>query len=256
MDNANPLTSFKIQFLDNMLPADSVIVFGDIYIVEGVYAEYCLGSAKHVTLIDAIETPGWQERRLSNLALDYYKGDFSDPFFMQKIPKGFDVGVAYDALLHQPALLQSLHLMLERVGDKFAVVQPMLDELEVPNTLVYLPGNPDPKMHPVPQGDSQFPGFDPQEVNPAALDLGDDPVVLLLCGRGGGLPRHQPADVEPVPGQPAMAVVGMRRDARQRHPAGTLERVPFPHRVRGPDRQPAGRRQRRGRTGICAPTAR
>ncbi len=169
-----------------MLPADSVIVFGDIYIVEGVYAEYCLGSAKHVTLIDAIETPGWQERRLSNLALDYYKGDFSDPFFMQKIPKGFDVGVAYDALLHQPALLQSLHLMLERVGDKFAVVQPMLDELEVPNTLVYLPGNPDPKMHPVPQGDSQFPGFDPQEVNPAHWIWGMTPSFFSSAVEGEG----------------------------------------------------------------------
>lgn len=91
-----------------------MIVYGDIYIVEGGYTHYgATHGASMATLVDVAETPGWQRTRLGVNNLDFYKGDFANERFMSALPGPFTSGVAFDVLLHQPTLMHSLHLMLE-----------------------------------------------------------------------------------------------------------------------------------------------
>jgi hypothetical protein len=78
--------------------------------------------------------------RIEHPELEFVKGDFADPLFMGSIRAKYDLGVAYDVLLHQASLLGALHLMCERVERRLAVVQPMLHERGDPQQLVYLPG--------------------------------------------------------------------------------------------------------------------
>jgi hypothetical protein len=141
-DRNEPVVQFKLEMLDRALPqSDSAVVFGDIWRVDGGYTVECARHCERVTLIDSLETPAWQEERIANPAIDFRKGDFSDPIFMASISEQFDLGVVFDILLHQPPLLGALTQMLALVGERFCVVQPMLEEQAEPGTLIYLPGN-------------------------------------------------------------------------------------------------------------------
>lgn len=136
-----------------------------MYKVEGGYTEYCAtNGANTATLIDTLETVEWQRTRILRRNLEFYKGDFADPFFMSSVPPMFSAGVAFDILLHQPPLLTALNLMLSKISDTFAIVQPMLVEQEHPNTLVYLPGN-EGYLYPMGENHVDFHAFSLDEVN-------------------------------------------------------------------------------------------
>lgn len=165
-DELNDFVQFKIDILQRATPATSAIVFGDIYMVDGGYCKKCLDlGCADVLLIDTIETVNWQKLRISSPNLDFYKGDFSNSHFMRSFDRQYDIGVVYDILLHQAPLLNTLHLMLEKVGKRFCIVQPMLKEQSQPNTLVYLPGNSNKELYPVAGIDAEFKVFDPKAVN-------------------------------------------------------------------------------------------
>jgi hypothetical protein len=167
LNQQDPFIRFKLDFLKQAMPADDAVVFGDMYIVEGGYTQKCLEyGCAHAVLIDTLETKNWLDTRKANPRLDFYKGDFANPFFMRSIDEQFDIGVVFDILLHQAPLLHTIHLMLEKVRDKFVIVQPMLREQEIANTLVYLPGNRDAaNLYPLGGKDPDYNMFDINQVN-------------------------------------------------------------------------------------------
>jgi len=167
LDRREPVVRFKLEMLARALPeADSAVLFGDIWRVDGGYTVECARHCKRVMLIDSLETPAWQEERIANPALDFRKGDFSDPIFMESIRERFDLGVAFDILLHQPPMLGALTLLLGLVEKRFCVVQPMFEEQAEPGTLIYLPGNSSgPGLYPLDAEGSDYKLFDVNQVN-------------------------------------------------------------------------------------------
>ncbi len=142
LDRSEPVVEFKLKLLAQALPdLDSTVLFGDMWRVDGGYTVECARHCSQVMLIDSLETPAWQEERIANPAIDFRKGDFSDALFMASIREKYDLGVVFDILLHQPAMLGTIALMLGLVEKRFCVVQPMLEEGAEPGTLIYLPGN-------------------------------------------------------------------------------------------------------------------
>jgi hypothetical protein len=149
------------------MPAQSAVVYGDMYMIDGGYTKKCVEfGCPNVLLIDLFETAAWQRSRIENPQIEFYKGDFSNPGFMRSFDQKYEVGVAYEVLLHQAPLLHTLHLMLEKVTNRFCIVQPMLKEQNVPNSLVYLPGNTASELYPMPSQNPEFRMFDIREVNP------------------------------------------------------------------------------------------
>jgi len=162
----DPVVRLKTGLLDRILPTNHVIVFGDMYVVEGGYTEYCAThGATNATLVDTLETVGWLQTRLAHRNIDFYKGDFSNPGFMASIGSHYSVAVAYEVLLHQPALVKTLNLMLASVSDKIVIVQPTLEEQPVPNSLVFLPGNPDSSLYPAGEQHPEYAAFSLEDVN-------------------------------------------------------------------------------------------
>lgn len=167
LNEKDPFVQFKLALIERAMPAESAIVFGDMYIVEGGYTKKCVDyGCTRALLIDTLETPHWLDLRKENHALDFYKGDFANPLFMRSFDERFDIGVVYDILLHQAPLLSTIHLMLEKVEQRFLIVQPMLREHGFANTLVYLPGNPDAaELYPLGSKDLDYNMFDIRQVN-------------------------------------------------------------------------------------------
>ena len=155
-----------MSLLERILPCEHVVVYGDMYMVEGGYTEYCAkNGATCATLVDTLETFGWQQARLRQRNVDFYKGNFADAGFMAALGGPFDTGVAFDVLLHQPAIVNTLHLMLAPVEKDFVIVQPTLDELDVPNSLVFLPGNSDLGLYPLDAQHAEYNAFSTEAVN-------------------------------------------------------------------------------------------
>jgi hypothetical protein len=167
LELGDPIVEFKLDVLRRSLDGrDSAVVFGDIWRIDGGYTIECAKHSDRVLLVDTLETPAWQEERLKQPKIDFRKGDFSDPLFMETIREKFAVGVAFDILLHQPTMLGALALILELVEDRFCVVQPMLEEQNHAGTLVYLPGNPGVRdLYPLAAEASDHKLFDVNEVN-------------------------------------------------------------------------------------------
>jgi len=163
----DPLVKFKLEILKKGFPAKDCVVFGDMYVVEGGFTKKCLDyGAENVLLIDTLETPNWLDTRKQRPEINFYKGDFSNTLFMKSIQETFDTGVVFDILLHQAPLLNTLHLMLEKIRGKILIVQPMLKEQKFGNTLVYLPGNKDAgELYPMKERDKEYKAFDVNEVN-------------------------------------------------------------------------------------------
>jgi hypothetical protein len=188
LNESDPLVQFKLEILERAMPADSAIVFGDMYIVDGGYTAKCLEfGCERAVLVDSLETPAWLERRLSDPRLDFYKGDFSDPLFMHSIRERYAISVVFDVLLHQPPLLSTLHLMLEKTKGAVAIVQPVLEEQDVPNVLVYLPGQPpDSGLYPLSKPSREYRAFDVHQVNQSHWIWGMTPSLIrsVLLGEG------------------------------------------------------------------------
>ncbi len=184
----DPIVDFKLSLLDRCLPAGSAIVFGDIWRVDGGYTVACADrGCERVLLVDGLETPAWQEERLSRPTIDFMKGDFSNPLFMSSFHDRFDIGVAFDILLHQPTLLGALNLMLAKVERRFCIVQPMLVEQAQPGSVVYLPGNAaDRHLYPLEAPSPEVKVFDPREVNHANWIWGLTPSFLTAAMTGEG----------------------------------------------------------------------
>jgi hypothetical protein len=183
----DPLVQLKLEILRRALPARDAVVFGDIYGVDGAYTAKCVEyGCERALLVDTHESAAWLRLRLEHPSVDFYKGDFADAFFMASVRETFEVGVAFDVLLHQAPLLHTLHLMLEKVTGRFLVCQPMLEEQPVPNTVVYLPGNTDTRLHPYPELPDDYRVLDVGQVNQSHWIWGMTPSFLrsALAGEG------------------------------------------------------------------------
>jgi hypothetical protein len=188
LNEDDPVVHLKLQMLRAAMPARSAIVFGDMYIVEGAYTAKCLEyGCERAVLVDSLETPGWLQTRLADGRIDFFKGDFSDAFFMQSIRERFSVSVVFDILLHQPPLLSTLHMMLDKSEDAIAIVQPVLKERDLQNALIYLPGQPrDSGLYPVGEPSAEYLAFDVKEVNQSHWIWGMTPSFIrsVLAGEG------------------------------------------------------------------------
>ncbi|MBA3866895.1 MAG: hypothetical protein H0X42_11225 [Solirubrobacterales bacterium] len=183
LDRDEPLVSFKLETLGRALQGtDSAVLFGDIWRVDGGYTVECARRCERVLLIDSLETPAWQRERIAAPAIDFRKGDFSDPFFMASVRESFDLGVVFDILLHQPGMLATLALMLDLVEKRLCVVQPMLVEPSEPGTLVYLPGNTEVgALYPLEAEASDHKLFDVDQVNHSHWIWGMTPSFLTAA---------------------------------------------------------------------------
>jgi hypothetical protein len=197
----DPIVHFKLETLRAAMPAESAIVFGDMYMVEGFYTAKCLElGCERATLVDTLETPGWLRTRLADRRIEFMKGDFSDPFFMHSVRGPYAISVAFDILLHQPPLLSTLHMILEKTSNAIAIVQPVLKERELANTLVYLPGQlSDSGLYPLAAPSEEYRVFDVHEVNQSRWIWGMTPSFIrsALAGEGFEIEREcSAADLE------------------------------------------------------------
>ena len=161
----------------------------------------------------------WQKHRIEKPALDFLKGDFSNPHFMRSFDRNFDIGVVYDILLHQAPLLQTLHLMLEKVRHRFCIVQPMLREQSLPNTLVYLPGNTRRDLYPMSGPSAEFLVFDVRKVNHSPLAVGPDCLLSPFGAAGGRLRNRVRSRIFSPFADGAVDTLGLRRGAEGDEPA-------------------------------------
>ncbi|MEA2419099.1 MAG: hypothetical protein QOE60_1305 [Thermoleophilaceae bacterium] len=187
--------------LDRCMPAESAVVFGDVWRVDGGYTVACAErGCERVLLVDGLETPAWQEERLRRPQLDFMKGDFANPHFMASVAGTFDVGVAFDILLHQPTMLAALNLMLGKVGRQFCVVQPMLEEQSEAGALVYLPGNgAGVDLYPLEAPSEEVRVFDPRQVNHSNWIWGMTPSFLTAAMAGEGFRLAAEETLAPLP---------------------------------------------------------
>ena len=199
--DGDPVVQFKLRVLEKAMPAEKAIVFGDMWKVDGYYTKKIMEmGCKRGLLIDSFETPSWLQTRLQYPNIDFYKGDFSNTLFMKSIQEKFDIGVAFDVLLHQPPLLNTLHLMLEKIERKFCVVQPMLREQRFPNSLVYLPGNKD-ELYPLNLKHREVKMFDASQVNQANWIWGITPSFLHAVFYGEGFDVIYQDELSPLANQ-------------------------------------------------------
>ena len=89
----SPVVQFKTAILKKAMPAESAIVFGDMWKVDGFYTKKTLElGCKRAVLVDSLETAKWLKTRLQYPQIDFFKGDFSNPLFMKSILEKFDLG--------------------------------------------------------------------------------------------------------------------------------------------------------------------
>ena len=181
--------------LDRYLPATGAVVFGDIWGVDGGYSVECAERGRdRVLLIDSLRLrPGGRGSDIPRRFL--VKATFK-PAVMRIFQERLTVGVAFDILLHQPAMLGTLTLLLAKVEEKFCVVQPMLEEQQASGSLVYLPGNPAvedlyPMQTQAPTSEVRV--FDAQEVDDSHWIWGMTPSFLssAMSGEGFSLTRQR-----------------------------------------------------------------
>jgi hypothetical protein len=182
------IVQFKLAMLERALPAASAALFGDMWRIDGGYSQECAErGCERVLLVDSLETPAWQETRITHPQIDFLKGDFSNPLFMRSFDERFEIGVAFDILLHQPGMLGTLALLLEKVEGRFCVVQPMLEEQSEQGSLVYLPGNPAGRdLYPMEVESHHVQLFDPKQVNHSHWIWGMTPSFLTAAMVGEG----------------------------------------------------------------------
>jgi hypothetical protein len=201
VDTNEPLVKFKVGILKKAMPAASAVVFGDMWKVDGFYTKKSLElGCKRAVLIDSLETEKWLKTRLQYPQIEFFKGDFSDTLFMKSIRDKCEIGIAFDILLHQPPLLNTLHLMLEKIDKRFCVVQPMLREQKFPNSVVYLPGNGD-ELYPLATTSGEYKMFDVSQVNQSHWIWGMTPTFLQAVLRGEGFDLMFQQELSPLPNE-------------------------------------------------------
>jgi len=127
------------------LPVDSVIDFGGMWEVDGLYARICSKKFRvpRVTLVDKMESQNWRINPNLRAGVNFLKGDFSKDRFMATIKEPYDLALAYDVLPHQIDLRHTLALMLSKTKKFFLISQPILPDKLMPfrNCLVLLAGS-------------------------------------------------------------------------------------------------------------------
>jgi hypothetical protein len=200
IDKSDVVVQFKLKLLERALPAESAIVFGDIFRIDGGYTIECAErGVEDVLLLDSLETPGWQRARIEHPEVDFRKGDFSDPLFMASVRGKYEVGVLFDIMLHQPGLLGTLTEMLAKVEKRLCFVQPMLAEQALPNALVYLPGNPNENLYPQPDRVHDHAAFDVEKVNHENWIWGMTTSFFTAAMRGEGFEPVHEESLAPLP---------------------------------------------------------
>ena len=142
----------KLGLIERCLPVGSAIDYGGMWEVDGYYSKQChdrLG-VKRVTMIDREESENWKRNPSLREGVDFRKGDFANPKFMKSISDRYDLGIAFDVLLHQINLRQTLSLMLSKVRRFFVVANPMIPDgrMSYRNSLVLLSGVGDNRLIP------------------------------------------------------------------------------------------------------------
>jgi len=134
----------KLGLVKRCLPVESVIDFGGMWEVDGYYSKQCLTrfGIKRVTMVDVEESENWNSDPSLREGIDFRKGDFADEGFMKSIAGTYDIALAYDILLHQVNLRQTLSLMLSKSRRFFLVANPVIPDSVMPfrNSLVLLSG--------------------------------------------------------------------------------------------------------------------
>jgi hypothetical protein len=120
--------------------------------VDGYYSNQShdkLG-VKHVTMVDIEKSENWIRNPSLREGIDFREGDFSDSKFMRSIEFRYDLGIAFDVLLHQINLRETLSLMLSKVRKHFVVTTPVIPDGQMPyrNSLVLLSGVRDDRLIP------------------------------------------------------------------------------------------------------------
>jgi hypothetical protein len=196
-----PLVQFKCAILEKTMPGKSAVIFGDMWRVDGFYTRKTLDlGCQRAVLIDSLETEAWLRTRLRYPQVDFFKGDFSNALFMNSIRETFEIGVAFDILLHQPPLLNTLHLMLDKIEKRFCVVQPMLREQKYPNSLVYLPGNAD-ELYPQAEKHGEHKMFEVSQVNQSHWIWGMTASFLHAVLGGEGFDLIHQEELSPLPNE-------------------------------------------------------
>ncbi len=93
----------KISMIERCLPVSSIIDFGGMWEVDGLYSRVCVEkfNIPKVTMIDKFESENWVQNPRLRANIDFRKGDFSDESFMADLKGLYDLALAYDVLLHQ-----------------------------------------------------------------------------------------------------------------------------------------------------------
>ena len=134
----------KISLIEKCMPAESLIDYGGMWGVDGLYSRiaYQTYGVQHVTMIDANESENWRTKAELREGVSFKQGSFTDVVFMDTIKEMFEVGLAYDILLHQTDLPYTLSLLLSKVAQKFVIAQPVLldDDMRLQNSIVWLSG--------------------------------------------------------------------------------------------------------------------
>lgn len=135
----------KISMIEKCLPVSSVIDFGGMWEVDGLYSRICkeIFRIPRVTMIDKFESENWIQNPRLKSNIDFRKGDFSDENFMAELEEPYDLALAYDVLLHQVDPIRTLSLMLSKTKKFFLISQPVLSETIIPfhNCLILLSGS-------------------------------------------------------------------------------------------------------------------
>jgi len=135
----------KIAMIKRCLPVESVIDFGGMWEVDGLYSRLCSEEfgIPRVTTVDRIASENWERDPRLRSGIDFRKGDFSDDKFMATIMGPYDLALAYDVLPHQMELHHTMSLMLSKTKKFFLISQPILPDDLMPfrNCLVLLSGS-------------------------------------------------------------------------------------------------------------------
>lgn len=131
--------------IERCLPVESVIDFGGMWEVDGLYSRVCKEKFKiaRVTMVDKYASENWLQNPRLRKSINFRKGDFSDEGFMSTLEESYDLALAYDVLPHQIDLIHTLTLMLSKTRKFFLISQPILPEKTMPfhNCLVLLLGS-------------------------------------------------------------------------------------------------------------------
>lgn len=135
----------KFALITRCLPIDSIIDFGGMWEVDGLYSRLCKAEfgIPRVTMVDKFESENWQRNSSLRVGIDFRKGDFSDEKFMTTITQPYDLALAYDILPHQINMRHALFLMLSKTKKYFLISQAILPEELMPfhNCIVLLSGS-------------------------------------------------------------------------------------------------------------------